>query len=114
MQALLTVHEERVGQALGIPMVGLPSPLPAQALLTVHKERAGLVLGIPIEGLPPPRIRLAMRASEEIFIRQLKGSFIGQGGRGVEGRGSFIGQGGEGRGQLHRSIGQAGRGGAGL
>ena len=71
-----------------------------QALLTVHKERVGLVLGIPMEGLPPPRIRLAMRASEEIFIRQLKGSFIGQGGEergGQGGLGSGGGKGGEGK-----------------
>ena len=65
----------------------------------MHKERAGLALGIPMEGMPPPRIRLAMRASEEIFIRQLKGSFIGQGGRGG---------GGDGRGGVE--DGRAGRG----
>jgi hypothetical protein len=49
-----------------------------QALATAHKARVEAALSIPICSLPPPRIRLVMPRSEEMFIRQLKGSYIGR------------------------------------
>ncbi len=48
-----------------------------QALLTVHKEQAEAALGVTaVSSLPPPRIR-PTNVEAEIFIRQLKGTFIG-------------------------------------
>ena len=50
-----------------------------QALVTVHKDRFEGALGTSIvDSLPPPIIRPIMQPRDEIFIRQLKGSYIGR------------------------------------